>query len=154
MPSTPEGRARKRIDAMLAEVGWVVQDATAFDFGAGRGVALREFSLARGAADYVLLVDRHRNQFSRHQRSARPLAPRLSLPPLAEQKQIVAEVERLLPVADDAAATIDRELQRAERLRQSIVKQAFSGRLVDATPGATEAAPTTAEPTGQVTMNL
>jgi len=52
------------------------------------------------------------------------------LPPLAEQKQIVAEVERLLSVADDTAATIDRELQRAERLRQSILKQAFSGKLV------------------------
>jgi len=54
----------------------------------------------------------------------------IALPPLAEQKQIVAEVERLLSVADDTAATIDRELQRAERLRQSILKQAFSGKLV------------------------
>ena len=54
----------------------------------------------------------------------------MPLPPLAEQKQIVAEVERLLSVADDTAATIDRELQRAERLRQSILKQAFSGKLV------------------------
>lgn len=52
------------------------------------------------------------------------------LPPLAEQKQIVNEVERLLSVADDAAATANREHTRAERLRQSILKQAFSGRLV------------------------
>ncbi|NBC01023.1 MAG: DEAD/DEAH box helicase family protein [Bacteroidetes bacterium] len=58
MPSTPEGRARKRIDAMLAEAGWVVQDASALDLSAGQGVALREFSLATGAADYVLFVDR------------------------------------------------------------------------------------------------
>jgi len=62
----------------------------------------------------------------------------LLLPPLAEQKQIVDEIERLLSVADDAAATADREHTRAERLRQSILKQAFSGRLVpheeDATP--------------------
>jgi type I restriction enzyme S subunit len=60
------------------------------------------------------------------------------LPPLAEQKQIVEEVERLLSVADDAAATADREEIRAEQLRQSILKQAFSGRLVphdeDASP--------------------
>lgn len=60
------------------------------------------------------------------------------LPPLAEQKQIVDEVERLLSVADDAAATADREHTRAKRLRQSILKQAFSGQLVphgdDATP--------------------
>lgn len=54
----------------------------------------------------------------------------IPLPPLAEQKQIVDEVERLLSVADDAAATTERERTRAERLRQSILKQAFSGRLV------------------------
>jgi len=64
------------------------------------------------------------------------------LPPLDEQKQIVDEVERLLSVADDAAATAEREHTRAERLRQSILKQAFSGRLVpheeDAAPPAIE----------------
>jgi type I restriction enzyme S subunit len=54
----------------------------------------------------------------------------IPLPPLAEQKQIVDEVERLLSVADDAAATVEGEHTRAERLRQSILKQAFSGRLV------------------------
>jgi type I restriction enzyme S subunit len=52
------------------------------------------------------------------------------LPPLAEQKQIIDEVERLLSVADDASDTADREHTRAERLRQSILKQAFSGQLV------------------------
>jgi type I restriction enzyme S subunit len=67
----------------------------------------------------------------------------LLLPPLSEQKQIVDEVERLLSVADDAAATAERERTRAERLRQSILKQAFSGRLVphdeDTEPPAIEA---------------
>ncbi len=76
------------------------------------------------------------------------------LPSLAEQKQIVAEVERLLSVADDTAATIDRELQRAERLRQSILKQAFSGKLVTPDPDSAPAPQPTTEPTGQVTMDL
>jgi len=54
----------------------------------------------------------------------------IPLPSLTEQKQIVDEVERLLSVADDAAATAEREHTRAERLRQSILKRAFSGQLV------------------------
>jgi type I restriction enzyme S subunit len=54
----------------------------------------------------------------------------IPLPSLTEQKQIVDEVERLLSVADDAAATAEREETRAEQLRQSILKQAFSGQLV------------------------
>ena len=37
-------------------------------------------------------------------------------------------------VADTAEATIDAELTRAERLRQSILKQAFSGKLVPQDP--------------------
>ena len=52
------------------------------------------------------------------------------LPPRAEQKEIVEQVERLLSVADDGATTVERERTRADRLRQSILKQAFSGRLV------------------------
>ncbi len=60
----------------------------------------------------------------------------IPLPPFAEQKQIVDEVERLLSVADDAAATAEREHTRAERLRQSILKKAFSGQLVPHEDGA------------------
>ena len=54
----------------------------------------------------------------------------IPLPPLAEQEQIVSELEQHLSVADKAEATIEAELKRAERLRQSILKQAFSGKLV------------------------
>ena len=52
------------------------------------------------------------------------------LPPLTEQQRIVEEVERLLSVADAAEQTVERELQRAERLRQGILKRAFAGQLV------------------------
>ena len=72
------------------------------------------------------------------------------LPPLAEQKQIVGKVERLLSVANDAAATADREQTRAERLRQSILKQAFNGQFVPheeaATPPAIESSPSDGSP--------
>ena len=58
----------------------------------------------------------------------------IPLPPLAEQRRIVAEVERRLSVAQQAEATVEASLARAERLRQSILKQAFSGRLVPQDP--------------------
>ena len=57
------------------------------------------------------------------------------LPPLAEQRRIVAEVERRLSVVQQAEAAVEASLARAERLRQSILKQAFSGRLVPQDPG-------------------
>ncbi len=56
------------------------------------------------------------------------------LPPLAEQRRIVAEVERRLSVVQQAEDTVEASLARAERLRQSILKQAFSGKLVPQDP--------------------
>jgi len=55
---SPEERAREHIDEQLGLAGWVVQDRLAMDLGAGLGVAVREFALATGEADYVLFVDR------------------------------------------------------------------------------------------------
>lgn len=51
------------------------------------------------------------------------------LPPLAEQEQIVDEIERRLSVIEELEATVEANLTRADRLRQSILSQAFSGRL-------------------------
>ena len=58
----------------------------------------------------------------------------IPLPSLAEQEQIISELERHLSVADEIEATLDAELKRAERLRQSILKHAFSGKLVPQDP--------------------
>lgn len=52
------------------------------------------------------------------------------LPPLSEQRRVVAEVERRLSVVEELEAVVDANLKRAERLRQSILKLAFEGRLV------------------------
>ncbi len=52
------------------------------------------------------------------------------IPPFAEQHRIIAEVERRLSVIDELEATVTANLKRAERLRQSILKRAFEGRLV------------------------
>jgi type I restriction enzyme S subunit len=50
----------------------------------------------------------------------------IPLAPLAEQKRIVAEVERRLSVVDELESVVKANLQRSIRLRQSILKQAFS----------------------------
>ena len=54
----------------------------------------------------------------------------LPLPPLVEQQQIVAEVERRLSVIEELEATVEANLIRADRLRQSTLAAAFSGRLL------------------------
>ena len=51
------------------------------------------------------------------------------LPPMAEQQRIVAEIERRLSVIEELEATVEANLTRADRLRQSILSQAFSGGL-------------------------
>ena len=58
----------------------------------------------------------------------------IPLCPLPEQHQIVAEIERCFSIADDVERTVDQSLQQAERLRQSILKQAFIGQLVPQDP--------------------
>ena len=58
----------------------------------------------------------------------------IPLPSLPEQQRIVAEIECCFSIADGVEATIESELARAERLRQSILKQAFSGKLVPQDP--------------------
>lgn len=55
----------------------------------------------------------------------------LALPKsIEEQTQIVQEIESRLSVADKLAETIQTSLQKAEALRQSILKKAFEGRLL------------------------
>jgi type I restriction enzyme, S subunit len=50
----------------------------------------------------------------------------LPVPPLAEQHRIAAEIERRLSLIEELEAVTSIELQRAIRLRQSILQQAFS----------------------------
>jgi len=51
------------------------------------------------------------------------------LPPLAEQHQIVAEVEARTTAIDHLEAELDRQITRSNRLRQSTLAAAFSGSL-------------------------
>ncbi len=53
----------------------------------------------------------------------------IPLAPLAEQTRIVAEVERRLSVVEELESVVTANLQRATRLRQSILQKAFTGKL-------------------------
>jgi type I restriction enzyme R subunit len=54
--STPEEKAREKIDALLAAAGWRVFDKKDFNRNASLGVALREAGMAGGEADYLLFI--------------------------------------------------------------------------------------------------
>jgi type I restriction enzyme R subunit len=55
---TPEELARKDIDALLQQCGWLIQHYKQLDLSAGRGIAIREVPLKKGRCDYLLFVDR------------------------------------------------------------------------------------------------
>ena len=58
----------------------------------------------------------------------------LALPPLIEQKAIVEAVEERLSVVDRLEAGLVAKLESAQGLRQSILKHAFTGKLVPQDP--------------------
>jgi type I restriction enzyme R subunit len=57
--NAPEAKAREKIDALLAQSGWLVQDREDMNLTASDGVAVREFTLEKGHGfvDYLLFVD-------------------------------------------------------------------------------------------------
>jgi type I restriction enzyme S subunit len=61
------------------------------------------------------------------------------LPPFGEQQFIVEEVERRLSVNDELTSELEANLTRAERLRQSILRRAFSDNLFATAGGSREA---------------
>src|SRR5258707_6643107 len=52
-----ESSARVIIDEKLRQAGWLVQDLAGVNIPAKGGVAVREFPLSTGEADYLLVVD-------------------------------------------------------------------------------------------------
>ena len=54
---TPEELARINIDKQLTACGWTIQDMSGLNRYASLGVAVREFPLETGEADYLLFVD-------------------------------------------------------------------------------------------------
>lgn len=58
----------------------------------------------------------------------------IALPSLPEQERIVEEIEKRFEVADEMEKAIKESLEDAQKLKQSILKRAFSGQLVPQNP--------------------
>ncbi|NLD18038.1 MAG: restriction endonuclease [Tissierellia bacterium] len=54
----------------------------------------------------------------------------IPIPSLEEQEQIIIEIESRLSVCENIEANIEEALEKAEGLRQSILKKAFEGKLL------------------------
>ena len=65
---------------------------------------------------------------------------KILLPSLPEQQQIVAEIEKRFAVADEMEKAVNDSLLQAEKLKQSILKHAFAGKLVPQNPNDESAA--------------
>jgi type I restriction enzyme S subunit len=125
--------------AMIGTVGNPVVVETDREF------AIKNVGLFKGNRDFV--VSRYLRYWFMSPQFARWLEPKqkgttqkfvplgllrslaIALPPFTEQQMIVAEVERRLSVIEELEAAVQASLTRADRLRQSILSTAFSGRL-------------------------
>jgi len=58
----------------------------------------------------------------------------IPLPPQKEQNIIVDRLDQLISVSDEMRDIIEQEINRADHLRQSILKRAFEGKLVPQDP--------------------
>jgi type I restriction enzyme S subunit len=127
-----EGKTRGMVSELRIE-GTVNQALGALVF-ADSAVLIRSFVKVFLTSNYVQL----------RRQAAGGMQPNLNLgivkqiaiplPPLDEQTQIVGEVATRVSQIDDAETTIEQDILRADRLRHSILKQAFEGRLVPQNP--------------------
>ncbi len=58
----------------------------------------------------------------------------IPLPTLPEQQRIVTEIEKRFAVADELEKAVNEGLEKADKLKQSILKKAFEGKLAPQNP--------------------
>lgn len=80
---------------------------------------------------YLKVINEHTSSITVKHLSSRTVQKiPIPLPPLDEQKQIVAEIETQFARLDDAVAALERARARLKRYRASVLKAACEGRLV------------------------
>ena len=47
-----------------------------------------------------------------------------------EQAEVISQIEKRLSIVGEIEIEVDKNLKRVDRLRQSILKKAFSGKLI------------------------
>jgi len=124
-----EGKTRGKCSELLIEAS------------TNQAIAALVLDGSSGACRYFLKIFLIKNYDATRMKSSGGVQPNLNLglvrkvinplPPLAEQQRIVTEVERCLSLCDNMETTIAESLQKAESLRQSILKKAFEGKLLN-----------------------
>jgi type I restriction enzyme S subunit len=107
--------------SLVRTVGIISQPYLAWYLASKSGGQKRLYEMRRGVTKIGLGLDDIR-------------AVPIPMPPLPEQQRIIAEIDRHLSVIDELESAIYANLKRAERLRQSILKRAFKGKLVPQDP--------------------
>jgi type I restriction enzyme S subunit len=127
-------------------VGEVRKVKTHQEFQASYSIAIIKTLKEVDLTDYLLLAFRSDVLQAQIKRDVRATAQPdlglahirefiMSIPPINEQHRILAEVERRLSVVQELESSLAGGLARASRLRQSILKRAFEGRLVEPEAG-------------------
>lgn len=126
-----EGRTRGQV-AILDIAACNNQNAAAIRVGEAGVSAEYVYSYLESVYEQTRRVGGGNNQPALNKsRVERMLVP---LPPLAEQRRLCAESDRLLSVSSQVEQAVSAQLARATRLRQAVLKRAFEGKLVPQDP--------------------
>jgi len=85
---------------------------------------------ARQNIEKMMVTTAGQNTVSQPSMASTPVA----IPSIEEQKEIIKQIDRFFSITDKIEESLDTELINSEKLRQSILKKAFSGKLVPQDP--------------------
>jgi hypothetical protein len=134
MGMTPEQKARVSIDALLQQAGWKVCNFSGDNIHACIGVASQVVTVGpwfHALWNIRLVCAQIENRLKTTAGIYKVAPPELAsitvaLPPLAEQAQIVAKVDRHLSIIREVESEFDVNLQLAQVLRDSILHICFA----------------------------